>query len=57
MEETKGDAKVFLEKGDEKIEVSVEKLVGKGGPRICFKHGVPNKNKAALFLRVTHFDQ
>ena len=37
-EEKKGDAKVFLEKGGEKIEVSVEKLIGKDGPRFWFKN-------------------
>ena len=36
-EESKGDAKVFLEKGGEKKEMSAEKLVGKGGPRFWFK--------------------
>ena len=30
-EEKKGDTKVFLEKSGEKIEVSVEKLIGKDG--------------------------
>ena len=40
-EETKGDAKIFLEKGDEKIEVSVEKLIGKDGPRFWFKNKKP----------------
>ena len=31
-EEWKGDANVFIEKGGEKKEVSVEKLVGEDGP-------------------------
>ena len=30
-EESKGDAMVFLEKGNEKIKVSVEKLIGEDG--------------------------
>ena len=36
-----GDAKIFLEKDGEKKEVSVEKLVGKGGPRFWFKEKKP----------------
>ena len=40
-EEKKGDAKIFLERGDEKIEVSVEKLIGKDGPRFWFKNKKP----------------
>ena len=36
-EEMGGDAKVFLEKDGKMNEVSVEKLVGKGGPRFWFK--------------------
>ena len=36
-EETKGDAKVFLVKGAEKKEMSVEKLIGEDGPRFWFK--------------------
>ena len=36
-----GDAKIFLEKNGEKKEVSVEKLVGKGGPRFWFKEKKP----------------
>ena len=36
-EEKKGDAKVFLEKGGERKEMSVEKLAGKQGPRFWFR--------------------
>ena len=39
--EKKGDAKVFLEKGGEKKEVSVEKLIGEDGPRFWFKDRKP----------------
>ena len=41
LEESKGDTKVFLEKSGEKIEVSVEKLIGKDGPRFWFKDKKP----------------
>ena len=40
-EETKGDAKVFLEKSGEKKEVNVEKLIGKDGPRCWFRDKMP----------------
>ena len=40
-EDMGGDAKIFLEKDGEKKEVSVEKLVGKGGPRFWFKEKKP----------------
>ena len=36
-EDIGGDAKVFLEKDGKRIEMSVEKLVGKGGPRFLFR--------------------
>ena len=39
----KGDAKVFLDKGSEKIEVSVQKLDGKDGPRFWFKNKKPDQ--------------
>ena len=35
-EEMKGDAKVYLEKDGKRVEVGVEKRVGKGGPRFWF---------------------
>ena len=41
-EEMGGDAKVFLEKDGKMNEVSVEKLVGKGGPRFLFKDKKPD---------------
>ena len=44
-DEIKGEAKVFLEKGDEKKEMSVEKLVGKDGPRFWFKVQKPDPPK------------
>ena len=40
-EEKKGNVKVFLEKGGEKKEMSVEKLIGKDGPRFQFKDQKP----------------
>ena len=36
-EEMKGDAKIYLEKGSEKKEIGVEKLIGKDGQRFWFK--------------------
>ena len=44
-EESKGAAMVFLEKSGEKKEVSVEKLVGKDGPRFWFKDKKPDTPK------------
>ena len=38
----KGDTNVFLEKDDEKKEVSVEKLIGEDGPRFWFKDRKPD---------------
>ena len=43
--EEKGDVKVFLEKGGEKKEVSVEKLVGEDGPRFWFQDRKPDPPK------------
>ena len=37
-----GDAKVFLEKDRKRREVSVDKLVGKGGPMFLFRRKKPN---------------
>ena len=44
-EETKGDVKVFLEKGDEKKEMSVEKFIGEDGPRFWFNDKTPDPPK------------
>ena len=40
-EDMGGDAKILLEKDEKRMEVSVEKLVGKGGPRFWFKEKKP----------------
>ena len=44
-EESKGDAKVFLEKSGEKKEVSVEKLIGEVRRRFWFKEKKPDPPK------------
>ena len=44
-EKMRGDAKVFLEKGLEKKEMSVEKLTVKDGPRFWFKNKTPDPPK------------
>ena len=44
-EEMKGDARIFLEKGYVKIEVSVEKLEGNEGLRFWFKDLTPDPPK------------
>ena len=41
-EDMGGDAKIFLEKDGKRSEMSVEKVVGKGGPRFWFKDMKPD---------------
>ena len=45
-EESKGDAKVFLEKGAVKKEVNVEKLVGEDGQRFWFRNKKPEPHNS-----------